>query len=143
MIDGTLLPLATAPQRQDAPDYSGRKYNYSLSIIIINDDNRMIRYYLSGWPGSAHDSRIFSHTKVANEPEEYFSEHQYLLGDSAFESNWYMVVPYKCLPGMDLERDQEIFNTALSRPRIIGEHTIGLLKGRFPFFLYHYPWFHP
>jgi hypothetical protein len=39
-----------------------------------------------------------------------------------------MVVPYKCLPGMDLERDQEIFNTALSRPRIIGEHTIGLLQ---------------
>ena len=32
-----------------------------------------------------------------------------------------------------MPRDQEIFNDALSSPRVISEHCIGILKGRFPF----------
>jgi hypothetical protein len=31
-----------------------------------------------------------------------------------------------------LSHDQELLNTAVSRARIIVEHTIGMLKGRFP-----------
>ena len=31
MGDGTLFPLAHAPSREDAPDYSGRKFKYSLT----------------------------------------------------------------------------------------------------------------
>jgi hypothetical protein len=55
LIDGTLFPLALAPQTEDAPDYSGRKYGYSLTALIVCDDQRLLRYYLAGWPGSAHD----------------------------------------------------------------------------------------
>lgn len=57
-VDGTLFPLAFEPQTRDAPDYSGRKYGYSLSTIIVCDDQRLIRYYLTGWPGCTHDNRI-------------------------------------------------------------------------------------
>jgi DDE superfamily endonuclease len=132
MIDGTLFPLARCPSTNDCPDYSGRKHQYSLSVIIINDDSRLIRYYISGWPGSAHDNRIFNNTPVTQKPHEYFTERQYLLGDSAFENSNHMVSSYKCPKGMELGQREELFNTALAKPRISSEHTIGMLKGRFP-----------
>jgi DDE superfamily endonuclease len=131
-IDGTLFPLAFCPNTKDAPDYSGRKHSYSLSVLIINDDQCMIRYYLSGWPGSSHDNQIWCNSDVYQRPHEYFSERQYLLGDSAFENSWFMVTSYKCPKGMELGRTEEIFNAALAKPLISAEHTIGMLKGRFP-----------
>ena len=56
VADGTLLPLMNEPQTMDAPDYHGRKFPYSLSVMIVNDDQKFIRYYLSGFPGCAHDN---------------------------------------------------------------------------------------
>jgi hypothetical protein len=40
IADGTLFPLAFEPQTEDAPDYSGRKYGYSLSTMIVCDHTR-------------------------------------------------------------------------------------------------------
>ena len=48
MGDSTLFLLAFEPSREDAPDYSGRKYKYSLTTMILNNDKCRIRYYLSG-----------------------------------------------------------------------------------------------
>ena len=45
------FPLVFCPERQDSPDFSGRKFAYSLSVLIVCDDQRLIRYYLAGWPG--------------------------------------------------------------------------------------------
>jgi len=59
IMDGTLFPLGSEPQTDDAPDYKGRKYQYSITCLIICDDQRLIRYCLCGWPGSAHDERVF------------------------------------------------------------------------------------
>jgi DDE superfamily endonuclease len=71
-IDGTLFPLSKCPSTEDAPDYSGRKFSYSLSTLIINDDSRLIRYYLAGWPGSAHDDHVWTNCAVAQRPDEFF-----------------------------------------------------------------------
>ena len=38
MMDGTLAELAIAPQCDDKSNYSGRKFGYSLTINVINDD---------------------------------------------------------------------------------------------------------
>jgi DDE superfamily endonuclease len=130
-IDGTLLPLAFAPQTVDAPDYHGRKHQYSLSVLIINDDQRLVRYFLAGWPGSCHDNRIWKNTPVCQHPDRYFNEQQYILGDSAYENSNHMVSSYKCPRGMTLGWEEEIFNNALSSPRMSSEHTIGMLKARF------------
>jgi DDE superfamily endonuclease len=55
-----------------------------------------------------------------------------ILGDSAYENSPTMVSSYKCPKGMQLGIAEERFNTALVRPRMSREHTIGMLKGRFP-----------
>jgi hypothetical protein len=134
IADGTLFPFAFRPETEDAPDYKGRKLGYTLTCMVICDDERFIRYYLTGWPGSVHDNRIFRLTKLSKMPGLYFSFKEYLLGDSAFENQWFMVSAFKNLPGVrgGLTREKETFNTALGRARVISEHCIGLLKGRFP-----------
>ena len=59
VADGMLFPLTQAPQSDDAPDYQhGRKYQYSLSVMIVNDDNKEIRYYFADYPGSAYDNQV-------------------------------------------------------------------------------------
>jgi DDE superfamily endonuclease len=79
-------------EAEAAQDYSGRKYGYSITTMIICDHNRRIRHYLSGFPGSAHDnSRVYKATKLATNPKKFFSEREYCIGDSAFENSPHMV----------------------------------------------------
>ena len=95
IADGTLFPLAFEPETEDAPDYSGRKYGYSLSTMIFCDHKRRIRHYLAGFPGSAHDSRVFKASRVASDPKAHFADREYCIGDSAFENSWFMVSAFK------------------------------------------------
>jgi len=132
IADGTLFPLAFEPQTEDAPDYSGRKYGYSLSTMIVCDHKRRIRHYLAGFPGTAHDNRIWKATKLATTPESYFDPMQYSVGDSAFENSWFMVSAFKKPKDHAIPASHEKFNEKLARMRIISEHCIGMLKGRFP-----------
>ena len=132
IADGTLFPLAFEPHTEDAPDYSGRKYGYSLTVMIICDHQRRIGHYLAGYPGSAHDNRVFKATKMSMEPKKYFDPMQYLIGDSAFENQPFMVSAFKKPKGTTLPKNHEKFNEKMARLRIISEHCIGMLKGRFP-----------
>jgi DDE superfamily endonuclease len=132
IADGTLFPLAFEPETEDAPDYSGRKYGYSLSTLIFSDHRRRIRHYLAGYPGSAHDNRIYKASLPANKPSQHYSERQYCIGDSAFENSPVMVSAFKKPKGQTIPKQHEKFNEKLAQLRIISEHCIGLLKGRFP-----------
>ena len=130
--DGTLFPLAFEPRSHDAADYHGRKYKYSITAFIMNDDKRRIRSYLAGWPGSVHDNRVFSQTGVCKNPDEHFSEGQYMITDSAIENSAHVVAAFKKPPLQPMPLMNEKFNARLASPRISAEHTIGILKGRFP-----------
>ena len=132
IADGTLFPLAFEPHSMDAPDYSGRKYGYSLSTLIICDHKRRIRHYLAGFPGSAHDNRIWKASKLHKAPDSYFSHRQYCVGDSAFENEIFMVSAFKKPKDRMIPEKHVKFNEKLARMRIISEHCIGILKGRFP-----------
>jgi hypothetical protein len=88
---------------------------------------------LAGFPGSAHDNRIYKATKLATDPGLHFSDREYVIGDSsAFENSPFMVSAFKKPTGAEIPRNNELFNKKLARLQIISEHTIGILKGRFP-----------
>ena len=129
IADGTLHELAFKPQTDDWADYHGRKYAFSISTLVLNDDRRRIHYFLAGWPGSAHDNRIFKNSSIYKNFEKCFSEIEYMIGDSAFEPTKFMVSAFKKI---GVTAGKEIFNDTISRPRVISEHTIGIWKGRFP-----------
>ena len=131
MGDGTLFPLQFSPSTDDACDYSGRKYKYSITCFIINDDERRIRAYMAGWPGSVHDNRVFGNMRMNRYPLDHFSHSQYILSDSALENCEFVVAAFKKPPLNPMPREHERFNTKLATARISAEHTIGILKGRF------------
>lgn len=132
IVDGTLFPLAFEPYTKDAPDYSGRKYGYSLSTLILCDHKRRIRHYLAGFPGSVHDNRIWKASKMYADPKSYFSDREYCIGDSAFANSSFMVSAFKKPKGLAIPVQHVKFNEKLASMRIISEHCIGMLKGRFP-----------
>jgi DDE superfamily endonuclease len=113
IADGTLFPLAFEPQTDDAPDYSGRKSGYSLSTMICCDHNRRIRHYLAGYPGSAHENRVYNATRFAKQPSTDYSPREYCIGEN-------------------IPRSHQQFNNKLAKVRIVSEHCIDILKGRFP-----------
>jgi len=132
LTDGTLFRLFYRPATEDWADYSGRKFPFSICCMIVCDDKRRIIAYLAGWPGSCHDDRVMKKMKLYRFPEMYFDPQQYLLGDSAFENCWFLVSAYKKPTGTHIPYEHERFNDCMSKPRVISEHCIGLLKGRFP-----------
>jgi hypothetical protein len=120
------------PTTNDAGDYHGPKHLYSLSTLIFNDDKRRIRYFLAGWPGCAHDNRVFQSSTLFQNPRSFFSESEYAMGDSAFEAQSFMIPAFKKPRGTPLGSVYEKFNTELAKPRVLSEHTIGIWKNRFP-----------
>ena len=132
-MDGTLLPLGIAPSSDDAADYHGRKFQYSLTVLVINDDKRRIRAYLSGYPGSTHDNRLWRNMKQNQKSDQYFGPTEYVLCDTAFESSDVCVSAYKHDAGFFTDPVKQHFNDIMSPPRVITEHTMGMWKGRMPF----------
>ena len=49
-----------------------------------------------------------------------------------YEFHPFLVSTYKKPQGSSISREQEMFNTALSKPSIESEQAIGIWKGRFP-----------
>ncbi|EJK67067.1 hypothetical protein THAOC_11945 [Thalassiosira oceanica] len=131
-MDGTLLPLAIEPSCDDAADYHGRKFRYSLSVMVICDDRRKIRAYLSGFAGCCHDNRIWQFMDQHTQQEKHFAIVEYILCDTAFEPGNHAIPAFKAVRGQVLDRKENKFNFAMAKPRVISEHTNGIWKGRFP-----------
>jgi len=132
IMDGTLVFLDEAPV-QDTIAYFSRKTRYALSLLVVCDDRKRITYIYGPWPGSTHDNRIWRNSKLCVKKDEFFSEREYLLGDSAFSISPVVVQSFKKTPGQaSLCNEEEFFNTKLGSPRVRSEHCIGILKNRFP-----------
>jgi hypothetical protein len=132
IADGTLLPLAFKPTL-DGESYLCRKRFYALNMLVICDDLGRIIYYVCGWPGSVHDNRVWRTSALCVRHEDFFLPKEHLLGDSAFHPSSVMIPAYKTSGGSNLTHNQHCFNKILSKPRVKSEHSIGLLKGRFPY----------
>ena len=66
--------------------------------------------------------------KIAQHPDKYFCQNQYLLADSAYANSQHTIPAYK---GRALEDpDIKKFKTYLAKSRVWNEHAIGILKGR-------------
>jgi hypothetical protein len=104
-----------------------------MTTMIVCDDERFIRYYLAGFPGCVHDNRVYKNTELYRDPEKFFGSSYFLLSDSALTNSRTVVSSFKCASGHSLPPDRERFNKILAKPRVISEHTIGMLKGRFQF----------
>ena len=130
--DGTIIPCTYQPQREDSADFNGRKDGYTLTVLIVGDHRRRVRYFLAGWAGSAHDNRVYRTSRIGRAWKRFFGDKYYMVTDSAFEATSSTVPTYKVPVGGALTEGKERFNSILGRLRVISEHINGILKARFP-----------
>ncbi|EFP88489.1 uncharacterized protein PGTG_14067 [Puccinia graminis f. sp. tritici CRL 75-36-700-3] len=80
LIDGVLIPLTECPSKNGSDFYS-RKGSYGITTLIACDSNRNINFLYTGWPGCSHDQRVMGNSRLALEPNQFFSPGEYLLAD--------------------------------------------------------------
>ncbi|KAI9917821.1 hypothetical protein PsorP6_012616 [Peronosclerospora sorghi] len=85
IVDGTHINFAQRPAI-DREVFFSRKHRYGFNAQVIVDDRGMIRFFQSGLPASLYDSTAFTFTPISKQPEQFFSENEFLLGDSGFPS---------------------------------------------------------
>ena len=129
---GTLFPLAFEPQTEDAPDCKGRKHLCTLTVMIVCDYDRRIRFCHAGFPGSAHDMRVCRNMDLFLNPQNCFSENEFNIGDSTFSNSPFVVASFKKQHNEEMTEEHKKFNKLLSKVGMRSEHTIGISKGRFP-----------
>ena len=61
-IDGSHIPV-TVPL-SDTPKYVGRHGYASQKIMVVCDFDLRFTFVVTGWPGSAHDTRILNDTLI-------------------------------------------------------------------------------
>ena len=129
-IDGTHMPIVRPQKYED--EYINRKGFHSVNVQIVAKHDKIITSVFGPFPGGVHDARMLRRSDLFEKAENGQLVHDqfHLLGDSAYPLRPWLIVPYK--DNGHLTRQQKDFNYQLSKGRIIVEHTIGLLKGRFP-----------
>ncbi|DBA05215.1 TPA: hypothetical protein N0F65_005065 [Lagenidium giganteum] len=89
-VDSNLIPLAFKLE-MCGEDYYTRKGTYAVNTMIVCDDRRQIRYIYSGWPGSAHDQRVFKNSRFGSSTDALMGSTQYVVADSAYLPSLYGV----------------------------------------------------
>ncbi|POW06436.1 hypothetical protein PSTT_08985 [Puccinia striiformis] len=126
-VDGTTIPLFQRPGF-DGETFFDCKKRYSLNAQIVCDCDKYITSFLTGWPGSCGDSKVYKRMQLHVNSSEYFDEGQYLLADSAYELTNTVIPSYKS-PASNSSINTE-FNYCVAKARVRNEHTIGILKAR-------------
>jgi hypothetical protein len=77
-IDGTTIPLFQRPGF-DGEVFYDRKRQYSINAQIVCDCNKYITSFITGWPGSCGDSRVYKRMQLHQNPSKFFDEGTYLV----------------------------------------------------------------
>ncbi|KAK9820827.1 hypothetical protein WJX74_010239 [Apatococcus lobatus] len=130
------------PTKVQAKPYRDREHNYSLVLQAVVDHRmKFIDVYL-GWPGSVHDSWIFSYSPLAERMHNddflpgLLAEvdgqlvKPYIIGDPGYALSPQVMIPY---PGSQLPVVKDKFNYYHSSTRMCVERAFGRLKGRWKF----------
>ncbi|KAJ3252449.1 hypothetical protein HDU77_005112, partial [Chytriomyces hyalinus] len=67
---------------------------YGFNAQLVCDDKRRIIYYHIGSIASNHDSTVFKRMHLYQQPQNFFSNGEYLLADSGYALSKHMVTPY-------------------------------------------------
>ncbi|GAU99164.1 hypothetical protein RvY_10202 [Ramazzottius varieornatus] len=126
---GTIIVLAKKPSLGGSA-YFSHKNKYGISALIVCDDQRRILHGNAGFCGAAHDNRVYRHSKLKSSDRSFFEAGEYLLTDSGFAVSEHIIPCYK-KPAAE-RMDNEKFNKILASARVVNEHCIGMVKGRFP-----------
>lgn len=127
-VDGCHIPIKQPSQ--DKSSYYNRNKYHSIVLQGICDQRKAFIDVFVGWPGAAHDARIWQNSPIFrflqadNLPKDF-----HLLGDSAYPISSFLMVPFK--DNGHLTQEQRNYNKILSSSRVLIEQAFGDVKSRF------------
>ncbi|KAG8364435.1 hypothetical protein BUALT_Bualt19G0128500 [Buddleja alternifolia] len=135
-LDGTYIPIQV-PQ-MDKGRYRNRKGQISVNVLAICDTNMKYVYMLTGWEGSAADSRVLK-DDVARPNGLKVPNGNYYLCDCGYTNGEGFLAPYKGVRyhiqewnacRVPLANEKEFFNKTHAKARNVIERSFALLKDR-------------
>ncbi|XP_045118684.1 protein ALP1-like isoform X1 [Portunus trituberculatus] len=131
-LDGCHIQIKAPTEAQ--ADYINRTNRHSVNLMAVCNSELLFTFIDVGFPGSAHDSRVFKNTELysvmSNSPLNIFPSINYhIIGDSAFQRSDHLLTPFRDTGR--LTQQQKNFNRKLSQTRHVIENAFGYLKGRF------------
>ena len=127
IIDGTPVVLSQRPTI-DGEVFWSRKSCYCINLQLVCDDRGLIRWFLTGWPGSVYDNTIFERSQLCTNTNRYFNPGEFIMADSGYALKMHCITPYK-QPQASVPYHQQ-FNELFSSKRVTIEHVNGQLKNR-------------
>ncbi|XP_023636147.1 putative nuclease HARBI1 [Capsella rubella] len=116
----------------EAPSYRNRKGVISQNVLAVCNFDMEFIYVLSGWEGSAHDSKVL-----------YDALSKFYLADCGFANRRKFLAPFRATKyhlqdftgqGCDPETPHELFNHRHASLRNVIERIFGIFKSRFLIF---------
>ncbi|KAM7297953.1 putative nuclease HARBI1 [Ixodes scapularis] len=123
-VDGTHIRIQGPRVHEEV--YVNRHLYHSINVQVVVDASCRIRNVVARWPGSTHDSRIFTESTLSVKLADGVYD-GLLLGDSGYTCQPWLMTPFLS-PSSAAEVK---YNTAHTTTRSIVERTIGQLKRRF------------
>jgi len=127
-----------SPGGDNAEAFRNRKHFFSINVQTICDGNLKILDIVARWPGSSHDSTIFSNSAIRGKFERGEIKDCLLVADSSYaQRNFVMTLVANSQTVIDpisgiTEAAINKYNESLIRTRNTVERSYGVWKRRFP-----------
>nr|XP_051230392.1 protein ALP1-like [Lolium perenne] len=132
-IDGTHIPVQVA--EKDKIKYTNRKGFTSQNVLAICDFDMRFTFAVPGWPGSVHDTRVWTDARPRFHNYPHPPHGKYYLVDSGYPNRTGYLAPFKeqryhvpDFQGAPPQNMQEKFNHLHSSLRNAIERAFGVLK---------------
>ncbi|ODM87280.1 putative nuclease HARBI1 [Orchesella cincta] len=125
VIDGTHIPIK-APVRNE-PVYVCRKQFHSVNTQVICGADYKFYDIIAAWPGSTHDSFIYTTSGIKGRIYRGEFGDGWLLGDSGYPLEERLLTPYPA----EVDESHRNFNRRHKKTRSTVERAIGTWKSRF------------
>ncbi|CAL2227870.1 unnamed protein product [Prunus armeniaca] len=141
-IDGTHIPaMVTGREVSSYRDCHGK---ISQNVLAACNFDLEFIYVLSGWEGSAHDSKVLNDS-LSRRNRLKVPQGKYFLVDCGFPNRRQFLAPFRGVryhlqdfagQGRDPENATELFNLRHASLRNVIERIFGIFKSRFTIFKY-------
>ncbi|KAK3221260.1 hypothetical protein Dsin_008285 [Dipteronia sinensis] len=140
-IDGIHIPAMITGR--DVSRYRNRHGIISQNVLAACNFDLEFMYVLSGWEGSAHDSKLLTNALTRRRTALKVPQGKYYLVDCGFPNRRQFLAPFRGVryhleefggQGRDPANEVELFNLCHASLRNVIERIFGIFKSRFTIF---------